>query len=375
MSEKQLPEASDGEAEGTDPPQDPEAEVRSTGEPEVSGPRSGSRRKRKGKSDAAVPQGSDQQVDEGQDPRSSEPTAEAALTKPCIEIPCEGWQEFTLGDQSAEAEVESEAVHIHIGGATAYTDHPAIPQRFERDFKLHVLKDRYAKSAILHPSVNPDVYDGELVSNTIRDLKIWEVPETIIMLSAFKAADVENTVFLDIGCHAGWFSLLAMSYGIPTIAVDGDDRMIELLERSAETNRYANYVLVPTFIDEGWAFPLSPAPKNLIVKMDIEGSERYAVAALWDHFESGRISHCVMEVSPVFESDYADLLEPIFKLGYRCQVMPPKTPVPPVVEDIPHWLLRSSQRIDQFRQGYLKTWVNRQHQFDVVLYREDAQWG
>ena len=353
MSEKQPPEASDGEAEGTDPPQDPEAEVRSAGEPEVSGSRSGSRRQRKGKSDAAVSQGPDQQVDEEQDPRSSEP--------------------------KAEAEVETEAVHIHIGGATAYTDHPAIPQRFERDFKLHVLKDRHARSSILHPSVNPNVYDGELVSNTIRDLKIWEVPETIIMLSAFKAAP-EGTVFVDIGSHVGWFTMLALSYGIETIAIDGDKRMLQALRRSAKANAFdtsSDLFLTHTMVDEGFSLEKQhlELSENLIIKIDVEGAERYAVAALWDHFENKTISHCLMEVSPVFEPDYAELLEPIFKLGYRCQVMPPKTPVPPVVEDIPHWLLRSSQRIDQFRQGYLKNWVNRQHQFDVVLYREDAQWG
>jgi hypothetical protein len=276
-------------------------------------------------------------------------------------------------------EVESEAVHIHIGGETAYTDHPAIPQRFERDFKIHVLKDPHAKSTILHPSVNPNIYDGEVVSNTIRDLKIWEVPETIIMLSAFKAAP-EGTVFVDIGSHVGWFTMLALSYGIDTVAIDGDERMLRLLERSVEANKFrSGLVTSREFIGEGWVLPWSldliEDDANLIVKMDIEGAERHAVAALWDYFEAGWISHCLMEVSPVFESDYAELLEPIFKLGYRCQVMPRKTAEPPVVEDIPHWLLRQSQRIDQFRQGYLKSWVNRQRQFDVVLYREDAQWG
>ena len=341
----------DGEAEGAEPEQAPQEPVRSAGEPEVPDAGQGPRPKRKGKSKAAVEEGSTEPVLVQQDRGEGEPQAREAQ------------------------EVETEVVEIHIGGPTAYTDHPAIPERFGRDFKIHVLRDRQAKAAILHPSVNPNVYDGEMVSNTISDLKIWEVPETIVMLSAFSAADIENTLFLDIGCHAGWFSLLAMGYGISTVAVDGDDRMIELLDRSAQTNGYANYVLVPSFIDEGWAFPLSPAPKNLIVKMDIEGAERHAVAALWDHFESHRISHCLMEVSPVFEPDYPELLEPLFKLGYRCYVMPRKLATPPVVTDVPHWLRRHAQRIDQFRQGYLKNWVNRQHQFDVVLYREDAAWG
>jgi hypothetical protein len=267
--------------------------------------------------------------------------------------------------------VISEVVEIRLGGPTAYTDYPAIPMRFARDFRIHVLPAGVTPS-ILHSSVTPD--PGDVVSDTIRDLKVWEVPDTLFLCSAFAAAP-EGTVFADLGCHVGWYSLLAMSFGLDVVAVDGDHRMIELLRRSRRLNGYTATLRTQLeMVDEFW-LGLTLSADNVIVKVDLEGSEKYALNALWGLFQSHRVSHLLMEVSPVFEDYYPLLLSRLFALGYIGFVMPVKQSTPPTFDDAGAFLRTHCRRLDQLSRQSLTEWVQAQHQFDVLIFRHDARFG
>lgn len=337
----------DGAAASSSATETSEAELRPAGEPQVPDSRPGSRRERQGAGNPAVPGGEDLQVDEGPDPRGGEPEVEAQ---------------------------EVDVVDIRLGGPTTYTDYPAIPQRFERSFQIHILP-RGVEPSLLHHSVIPD--PGDVVSDTIRDWKTWEVPETIFAMSAFAAAP-RGTVFLDVGCHVGWFSLIAVSFGLDTISVDADQRMLDLLWQSYRLNGFDTKAIIRLrheLVDATWEPPDLDYAENLIVKMDIEGSEVYALRALWPLFEQHKVSHLLMEVSPVFEDYYPSILGQLFDLGYIGFVMPLKEEVPPTFDNAEAFLRNHCRRLDSKPREWMQGWVSRQHQFDMVIFRHDARFG
>lgn len=324
----------------------PEEVVRAAGQPEVPDGHERTGGERQSPVDPAVPQRADLQIDSGSDPREGEPAVE-------------------------ERQVVTEIVKVHLGGPTAYTDYPAVPSRFSRDFNIHVLPPGVPPS-ILHSSVVPD--SGDVVSDTIRDLKTWEVPETLFMCSAFAAAP-PGTMFVDIGCHVGWYSLLAMSYDLDVVALDGDHRMLQALHRSVQANAYRSRLdLRLEMIDASWHGLTIPAD-NVIVKLDVEGNEIHALGGLWDLFMTERVSHLLMEVSPCFEDYYPVLLTRLFDLGYIGFVMPVKQAVPPTFDDAEQFLRNHCRRLDQLSRQSMTEWVQAQHQFDMILFRHDAAFG
>jgi hypothetical protein len=276
-------------------------------------------------------------------------------------------------------EIESTVVEIHLGGPTAYTDYPDIPERFARDFKIHVYADRLEKPGLLHSSIDADPADGELVSNAIRDLGVWEVVESITMMSAFAGAP-EGTRFIDFGCHVGWFSLLALSFGIETIAIDGDPRMLELLSRSRIENGFkmapakGGLHLRHAVIDENWK-GLQTKADNLIVKMDIEGAELHAYAKMAQYFAERKVSHCLMEVSPCFEDYYPKLVGEIIDHGYEAFVMPEKRSVPRTWMETKRFLRVNCRPLHTLWRPDVEHWISQQHQIDVIFVRPGAAWG
>lgn len=265
-------------------------------------------------------------------------------------------------------------VDVHLGGPTKYLDQPAIPDRFARDFQMWVWEDGEAGGELRVGGPAPEGAN-DCVSETIISHGVWEVPQSICLLSAFAANP--DALFLDFGAHIGWYPLLALTSGLRTIALDGSERGLGMLANS----RYVNGVppgrlsLLHAVIDNPGVIPPSAGVMGLIVKIDVEGAENHVVKGLWPSFQMHQISHCLMEISPVFDSYYGDLLGDIFDLGYVGYVMPPKRPRPPVVADVHRWLRAHGYRLDYLTRNSMKDWVNAQHQFDVILFTPEAKWG
>ena len=264
-------------------------------------------------------------------------------------------------------------VEVGLGGPTAYEDYPPIPERFSREFKLWIFDADGGKGMKVHDRV---LNEGErdVVSEAIGLYGVWEVPETIILSSAFAAAP-EDTMFVDIGSHVGWFSVLAGSYGLKVTAVDANVDALDLLRRSWEDNRFLNYLgLVSVEITEGTHW-VQPRTENMIVKMDVEGAERHAVAMLRPWFEDGTIAQCLMEVSPCFNDTYPALLGELFDLGYVGHVMPRKRNAPRLVGDVRTYIAVHCRRLDVLTREAMAEWISRQHQCNVIIFRPEAAWG
>jgi hypothetical protein len=250
-------------------------------------------------------------------------------------------------------------MHIDLKQAHVFPDITPIPQRFHREFDICLNE------------VQDDTSDW-VVSDAIAKHGVWEPMETTFLSSAFMAADPAKTLFLDLGSHIGWYSLLANTYDIPTIALDLNRQQLACLAQVI----HGGVVLLNEWIDVDWQIPvLAAAASKLIVKMDIEGSEVDAVNGMWDQFKTKRISHCLMEVSPVFNGSYPDLLTRLIDLGYWCYVMPEKTTPPPVFKDAVRFLRRYCKPLHIMDQAARDSWISRQHQFDVILSLPESKWA
>jgi hypothetical protein len=267
----------------------------------------------------------------------------------------------------------SRVVDVHLGGPTPYQDYPAIPERFARSFKLWVFDVDEGDGMQLADRVQGPG-ERDIVSEAIFDQGVWEVPETILLMSAFAA--YPRAQFVDFGCHVGWYSTIASTFGLDVVAVDSNPAAIALLARTWRENGFQGRLsLLAREIDEGLILQVPWEASTIIVKIDIEGAERHAVKALWRYFEDGTITHCLMEVSPCFNDTYPDLLGSLFDLGYVGYVMPRKVDQPKPIGDIPRYLASHCRRLDFLTRDSMAHWVRRQHQFDLIAFRSGARWG
>lgn len=251
-------------------------------------------------------------------------------------------------------------VHVDLGKVHEFPDLTPIPKRLHVNFDIEVIDDH--------------AVDGDwAVSQSIKDHGVWEPVETALLSSAF--AGNRNSLFLDFGSHVGWYSIIARQWGLPVLAYDAALPCIEMLARRGDDQ------LLPmqAWIDESFtaSFPAAPAGKPLlvIVKMDIEGNEQFAVKGLAEAFRDGVITHCLMEVSPVFNASYPHIVNVLIGRGYECWVLPEKRVPPPILGDTREFLVHNCRGLHGMVESQRRIWINDQHQFNAIFCKEDSKWG
>jgi SAM-dependent methyltransferase len=145
----------------------------------------------------------------------------------------------------------------------------------------------------------------DAVSQTLKDSRGWDMR----VFDCLKPLLKRDTLFVDVGCHLGWFSRLAYFQGCEVLAFDADAENIELFTENvpgkSATLTWFGEDTVPTEVMD-----------IEVAKLDIEGNEQHAIRYFEKSFEQGRVKHLIMEVSPVFNSSYEDLLEKLKSWGY-----------------------------------------------------------
>jgi hypothetical protein len=224
---------------------------------------------------------------------------------------------------------------VELFGQTRYGDYPPIPEDLWDVFFIDVFDieaqgdgDGYCPSA-------------DAVSWNLDQFRIWEPVETITLLRCMQ--ELPEAVFVDIGAHIGYYSLLALRRGIPTLAIEADLDISRILIDNMKDYEYG--AVREGRVGSGFAFdwstlstPGSDHP-DLIVKIDVEGAERDAVALLGGPIKAGRVKYALIEISPRFGPGYDALVTRMIDRGYRCFEMPPKADPPHPLDDIRHDLL------------------------------------
>lgn len=215
---------------------------------------------------------------------------------------------------------EAVRVAISLRGQPEVWDFPEIPERHAREFAMWVWDaDRYAGHAGRYCPGQDEV------SKAILEQHIWEGFATRVALEIMDGAR-DGQCVVDVGCHVGWYSLLALTgpRDLWVFAIDADPEHLGLVERTtAEWVRGTRLTScrawigpdTPTMVDDGLSVRLA--------KIDIEGQEHEAVRVLGDLLRAGHVDYLMVEASPEF-GDSAPMLRQLESYGYRLAVLPDK---------------------------------------------------
>lgn len=266
----------------------------------------------------------------------------------------------TISCQAGHDSHATRNVDLVLCGPTAYTDLAPIPEYLAAAFTLNVWDyTQYADCDVYCPG-------HDAVSQTLATLGVWEPCETSLLLDAFRNAP-KGSRFLDFGAQIGYFSILAANSGIRTLAFEADPECADLIAENARLNHVDDRVtVVNTRVDEDTA-PLALTSPVRVVKIDLEGAEDQAIRVCQPLLLAGLVDYVLMEVSPVFDSYYGDLLVDLRDMGYIPHLTPPKrTP--------PHLLESPLDDVKMFKLDYtdadLRAEVASWHQENVWLVRE-----
>lgn len=212
-------------------------------------------------------------------------------------------------------------VRVDLSKPHGYKDLTAIPSRFGIQFDLEVWD-----TSITPVDGGPYCPARDAVSETILSHGIWEPAETAIMLCCFE--QTPGGLFIDFGSQIGWFSALAAMSVMNVMAFDADPDCRDLSYRNlyhhapplcsfgAHLERLGPDT-VPFAIDENPQLPT-------VVKIDVEGAERYAIAKLRNLIDEGWVKYMLIEISPVFNDSYEALINGLVDDGFVPYQMPPK---------------------------------------------------
>jgi hypothetical protein len=281
-----------------------------------------------------------------------------------------------MGDMTTWDEIRCQRGHdvhattevtVELGGPTPYADYAEIPELHDDGFTMEIWSPPYDHGDLYCPG-------ADAVSETIEALGVWDVPTTILLRDAFDriasaeySASGRQTTFIDVGAQLGWFSIIAARRFLDVIAIEADPDVAGVLERNI--NRQLGYnaqrvTVLNDRVGKGYELPAIDGP--IIAKVDIEGGEPDAVAALWPYLKNGQVEVLVIEVSPCFHDGYPKLVNQILGLGYRGFVEPPKA-VPPHplagLDDLEPWELPTKGAPVS---KLIKSW----HQENVVFVRD-----
>lgn len=142
---------------------------------------------------------------------------------------------------------------------------------------------------------------------------VWERNETRVITDVLDQPG-DDRVFLDFGSQVGYYSLIGAARGFSVAALDTSADNLWCLANSAERNRL-DIAQYRCWIDED-AEPLPAVDDVRLVKIDIEGAETCAIDMLTPLLEARKIGYLVVEISPVFNDTYPDLVEDIAGHGY-----------------------------------------------------------
>lgn len=177
----------------------------------------------------------------------------------------------------------------------------------------------YDWSKYIDPTSHTWCPANDVVSQNIDLYGFWEVYETALMNDLFKKAD-KGSNFIDVGAQTGWYTLLAADSGLNVLAVESDENSASLIKGSVSMNGFENVVVSNLFVDD--KSNVLPAMDMYLVKVDVEGNEKYALKMFEDSFEQKLIKYAVFEFSPVFNDSYKEILEKLNAYGYNGYKIP-----------------------------------------------------
>lgn len=153
-----------------------------------------------------------------------------------------------------------------------------------------------------------DYCPGQDVISQAIDLRgAWERAESALFGDILNTGNRDVQVVVDFGSQIGWYSTIAAAYGYEVAAVDVNAENCDIAAINigrAATKQFG--VFCGTVQETSPTLDVLPIR---CVKIDIEGSEEWALKMLDASIAARTIDYLLIEISPVFNSSYPSIMQ------------------------------------------------------------------
>ena len=144
----------------------------------------------------------------------------------------------------------------------------------------------------------------------------WEPYQTELTKEILKDG---NNIFLDVGSHLGYYSLLAASLNNHVYSIDINENSSNIFLHNVEINNFQDKInFFKQYVDIN--FNLNNIISNdkhiRMIKCDIEGYEIEFVEKILDRLKNKSIDYLILEISPTIRNNYPETVLKIKSLGY-----------------------------------------------------------
>lgn len=160
-------------------------------------------------------------------------------------------------------------------------------------------------------------YNYDVISKCLESKNnCWEPYQTEITKEILKNG---NNIFIDVGTHLGYYSLIASSLGNNVIGIDCSDIYIDLFKKNIDLNNLKNIKILKNMVDSNFSLDtiIDVNTKIKLIKCDIEGYEIEFVKSIQTRLENKTIENLILEISPTKRNEYNETIKSIFYLGYH----------------------------------------------------------
>jgi hypothetical protein len=127
----------------------------------------------------------------------------------------------------------------------------------------------------------------------------------------------KDGLFVDVGCQLGYYSVLSSLVGVQTISIDFCNSFLTLFRKTIENNKLTKIKIVNESVDENFDL-LEHVSSNInLIKIDIEGSEKFLFSSIEPLLSENKIKNIIMEISPNLDDSYRDLCQKLYSHGYQ----------------------------------------------------------
>jgi len=160
--------------------------------------------------------------------------------------------------------------------------------------------------------------DGlDIISHCIKSTNnCWEPYQTEITKEILKGG---NNIFLDVGSHIGYYSLLAASLNNHVYSIDINENSSNIFLHNVEINNFQDKInFFKQYVNENFNLNniISKDKHIRLIKCDIEGYEIEFVEKIFDRLQNKTIDYLILEISPTLRDNYHEMALKIKSLGY-----------------------------------------------------------
>ena len=151
----------------------------------------------------------------------------------------------------------------------------------------------------------------DIICRCLENDRVWEPFQTEITTEILKST---NGIFVDVGCHIGYYSILASLLGKKSLSFDLDYDYLNLFESTKDLNNLNNITIFNQKVDKNFdSKNIINDQKICLLKIDARGSE----AEILTKFLDFKIPYIVAEISPKFNNTYPKICKKMIDLNYR----------------------------------------------------------